>query len=116
MSLDAARRLVERHDLCINQDDLVYPLFDDSNIHPFPLTKDSFRIVRDVRLGRKGVFVEEGNYEILSKHNFSVQMSEIYLSKVNNIFTKFAIPIYTHLFENIAIRKEVFNDDNISLT
>jgi len=35
---------------------------------------------------------------------------------VSSIFTKFAIPIYTPLFENIASRKDVFNDDNMILT
>ena len=116
MSLDAVRRLVEGHDSCVNEDDLGHPHINDPNVHHFPLTKDSFRIVRDVKSGRKVAFVDGGNYEIIGTHNFSVQMNRVYLGKVNGIFTKFAIPIYTPLFENIAIKKEVFNDDNMILT
>ena len=116
MSLDAVRRLVEGHDSCVNEDDLGHPHINDPNVHHFPLTKDSFRIVRDVKSGRKVAFVDGGNYELICTHNFSVQMNRVYLDKVNGIVTKFVIPIYTHLFENIAIRIEVFNDDNTILT
>jgi len=84
MSLDAARRLVEGLDLCINEDDLGYPHFNDPTVHPFPLAKDGFRIVRDVKSGRKVAFVDGGNQELIGAPNFSVQLNRVYMGVWSN--------------------------------
>ena len=80
MSVDAARRLVDELDRNIKEDDVGNPYFADPLVLAFPLNRDGFRLIREVRTGRKLGFVDGGNQEILGAPDFSVQLNRIYAS------------------------------------
>ncbi len=80
MSVEAARRLIEELDSNIKEEDIGSPHFGDPSVHPFPLHKDSFRLIREVRSGRKLAFIDGGNQEIIGAPDFSIQLNRIYVS------------------------------------
>ena len=78
MSYEATRKLVEDLDAKINEDDVGDPYFNNPSVHAFPLSKEGFRLIRQVKSGRKLAFVDGGNLELVGAPNFSVQMNRIY--------------------------------------
>ena len=110
MSLDAARKLVEDLDANIKEDELGNPHFGDPSVHPFPLTKEGFRLIRQVKSGRKLAFVDGGNQEILGAPNFSVQLNRIYAGVWNG---KDRVIIDLPRIEFFSATFSVFKNDEI---
>ena len=84
MSVEAARKLIEQLDLNMKEDEVGDPHFADPTVHTFPLNRNGFRLIREVRSGRKLAFVDGGNQEILGAPDFSVQLNRIYASVWSN--------------------------------
>jgi hypothetical protein len=78
MSLEAARKLVEDLDLNIEEHDPGTPHFNDPNVKAFPLEKEGFRLIKEVKSGRNLAFVDGGNQEIVGAPNFSIQLNRIH--------------------------------------
>ncbi len=78
LSLDAARKLVENLDTNILDQDPGEPHFKDPNVKPFPLDKKGFRLIKEVKSGRKLVFVDGGNQQIIGAPNFSIQLNRVH--------------------------------------
>lgn len=78
LSLDAAKKLVESLDLNILEQDTGEPHFKDPNVKSFPLEKDGFRLIKEVKSGRKVAFVDGGNQQIIGAPNFSIQLNRVH--------------------------------------
>jgi hypothetical protein len=78
LSLAAARKLVEDLDFNINDDKLGEPYFRGASIRRFPLEKDGFRLIKDVKSNVKLAFIDGGNQEIIGGPNFSIQLNRLY--------------------------------------
>jgi len=78
MSMMAARELVKALDAKVRDEEIGQPHFTGSNIHVFPLSKRSFRVIQKGRGERRMAFLDGGNGEIIGAPSFSVQLSRVY--------------------------------------
>tara|TARA_Y100000031_G_scaffold136227_1_gene160120 strand:- start:4579 stop:5691 length:1113 start_codon:yes stop_codon:yes gene_type:complete len=78
LSLESARKLVENLDANILEQDTGEPHFKDPNVKPFPLEKEGFRLIKEVKSGRRLAFVDGGNQQIIGAPNFSIQLNRVH--------------------------------------
>lgn len=78
MMLEAIKKLVEKLDSEIKDQDLGNPFFSKPEYETFPLEEKHFKPITEVESTRKLAFVDGGNLEILGAPNFSVQVNRVY--------------------------------------
>jgi hypothetical protein len=110
MGLEAARKLVEDLDANIREENVGNPHFSDPSVHPFPLAKEGFRLIREARSGRKIAFVDGGNQEIIGAPNFSVQLNRIYAGVWND---KEKVNLGLPIIEFFSATFSTFKNDEI---
>jgi hypothetical protein len=78
MSLEAAKKIVEKLNSVIIDEQLGKPHFSDKRVKTFPLISEGFKFIRGTKSKRKLFFVDGGNQEIIGAPNFSLQLNRIY--------------------------------------
>jgi hypothetical protein len=78
VSLEAARKAVEFLERNIIDGELGDPHLKQEGVTTFPLAGDGFRVISNKKSGRKFVFVDGGNQEIIGAPNFSIQLNRTY--------------------------------------
>jgi hypothetical protein len=112
MSVEVVRKVVESLDKKVSEETLGTPFFGDPRYIIYPLTREGFRIIKDVDSNRKVAFVDGGNQEILGAPNFSVQLNRVYCCLFNNklrIRTK-SLP---NRIEFLSLTHSVFRSNDI---
>jgi hypothetical protein len=112
MSAETARKVVESLDKNITEKNLGVPFFGDPRYITYPLTKEGFRIIKDVISNRKIAFVDGGNQEILGAPNFSIQLNRVYCCLFNG---GVRIPIHSlpNRVEFLSLTHSVFKSNDI---
>lgn len=77
MSLEAAKKIIERLDSVTVDDRLGEPYFNDKRVKTFPLNKNGFRFIRNLDSERTLFFIDGGNQEIIGAPNFSLQLNRV---------------------------------------
>jgi hypothetical protein len=80
MIVEAIRKLVNKLDGNIKEQDVGNPFFSDPAYKTFLLSKENFKPIRPVENKRRFMFVDGGNLEILGAPNFSIQFNRVYFN------------------------------------
>jgi len=80
MIVEAIRKLVNKLDGSIKEQDIGNPFFSNPEYKTFPLSKENFKAIEPVESKRRFMFVDGGNQEILGAPNFSIQFNRVYFN------------------------------------
>ena len=80
MIVEAMRKLVDKLDGNIKEQDVGNPFFSNPEYKTFPLSKENFKAIEPVESKRRFMFVDGGNQEILGAPNFSIQFNRVYFN------------------------------------